>query len=223
MGTFSGARRHVLHTFANTAERADAEAGLAVTWSAATARPAWASGSAASRSRSRSPAWTSPRSPPCPWSRLAEVVAPYADDPASADPRFGRPPREGDRRPADRAGPGRHGSSVLLDLGLGYLAMERGHADALARRAAAAPAGHPGPVEPLRRRLRPGRALGRAPPGRHRGPAAGARPPEGLGQLALRRRARPRRDPPRRLDRRRRPRRRPSTGATSSTAARPRA
>ena len=50
---------------------------------------------------------------------------------------------------------------------------------------------------------------------------ARARPAQGVGQLAVRRRARPRRDPPRRLDRRRRARRRASTAARCSTAARP--
>ena len=49
------------------------------------------------------------------------------------------------------------------------------HADALARRAAAAPAGDADPLEPVRRRLRARRALGRAASGRQRGPAARAR------------------------------------------------
>ena len=78
------------------------------------------------------------------------------------------------------------------------------HADAVARRAAAAAA-----ATQVRSNLfgvvyvldEPSAAA----PGRHRGAAARARPAEGRRQLAVRRRARARRDPPRRLDRRRRP------------------
>ena len=87
------------------------------------------------------------------------------------------------------------------------------HADALAGRAAAPAARHAGALQPVRRRLRARRAVGRPASGRHRGAAARARPAEGVGQLAVRRRARARRDPPRRLDRRRRARRPASTAA----------
>ena len=94
------------------------------------------------------------------------------------------------------------------------------HADAVAGRAAAAAAGDAGALEPVRRRLRARRAVGRAASRRHRGAAARARPAEGGGQFAVRRRARARRDPPRRLDRGRRPGGRRARRPRSSTAAR---
>ena len=95
------------------------------------------------------------------------------------------------------------------------------HADAVARRAAAAAAGDAGALESVRRRLRARRAVGRPASGRHRGAARGARSAEGGGQLAVRRRARARRDSARRLDRRRRAGRRASTAARCFTAGRP--
>ena len=61
---------------------------------------------------------------------------------------------------------------VLLDLGLGYLSLGAQHADAVAGRTAAAAAGHAGPLQPVRRRLRARRAFGRPASGRHRGAAA---------------------------------------------------
>ena len=53
------------------------------------------------------------------------------------------------------------------------------HADALARRAAAAAARDPGALQPVRRGLRARRAVGGPAPGRHRGAARGARPAQG--------------------------------------------
>ena len=75
------------------------------------------------------------------------------------------------------------------------------HAHALPGRAPAPPDRHPGAQQPVRRRVRAGRAVGRSPPGRHRVAAPGARPAQGGGQLDLRDRARARRHAPRRLDR----------------------
>ncbi len=115
---------------------------------------------------------------------------------------------EGARRPADRRRISAAGSTVLLDLGLGYLSLERSTPDAFARRTAAPAAGDAGAFESVRRRLRARRAVGRAASGRHRGAADGARPAEGLRQFAVRRRARAGRHPACRLDRRRRARRR---------------
>ena len=95
------------------------------------------------------------------------------------------------------------------------------HADPVAGRTAAAAAGDAGAVEPVRRGVRARRAVRRAAPGRHRSAAARPRPAEGRGQLAVRRRARTGRDPPRRLDRGRRPGGRRARRPRSSTAARP--
>ena len=89
------------------------------------------------------------------------------------------------------------GSTVLLDLGLGYLALERSTPTLVARRAAAPAARDAGAIESVRRRLRARRAVSRAASGRHRSAVARARSAEGVGQLAVRRRARARRHPAR--------------------------
>jgi excinuclease ABC subunit A len=65
MGTFTGARRYVLHTFANT-QSALMKARVPL-WKASRARPATASGSSPRRCRSPSPAWTSASSCGCRW------------------------------------------------------------------------------------------------------------------------------------------------------------
>ena len=87
-------------------------------------------------------------------------------------------------------------------------ALDRAHAHAVPRRAAAAAARDPGALEPVRRRLRARRAVGRPAPGRHRGAARVLDQLKAARQLAVRRRARPGRGAPRRLDRGRRARRR---------------
>ena len=116
------------------------------------------------------------------------------------------PSREGDRRAAHRRG--HRGAPLGAARPRARLSVARAqHADAVAGRAAASASGDAGPLEPVRRRLRAGRAVGRPASGRYRGAAHGARPVEGLGQLAVRRRARSRRDAARGLDRRRRARR----------------
>ena len=96
------------------------------------------------------------------------------------------------------------------------------HADAVARRAAAPAAGH---ADPLATCSAWSTCSTSPRPGLH--PADGeallrrARPAEGVGQLALRGRARPGHDAPRRLAGRRRARRRRARRAACSTAARP--
>ena len=78
------------------------------------------------------------------------------------------------------------------------------HADAVARRTAAAAPGDAGPIKSVRRRLCAGRAVGRTASGGHRGAAARAGSSQGRRQFAVRRRARTRCRPAGGLDRRRR-------------------
>ena len=65
MGTFTSARRYVLHTFATTQSALMKKRVRAVHAQQPTARSATASGCAARRCRSRSPGSTSPRSRAC--------------------------------------------------------------------------------------------------------------------------------------------------------------
>ena len=127
---------------------------------------------------------------------------------------------KGHGRPADRPGSGRPARGPARPRPRLSLAGAQ-HAHPLARRAPAPAAGHAGALQPVRRGLRARRAVGRPASRRYRGAAARARPAEGLGQFAVRRRARARRDPPCRLDRRCRPRRRRAGRASCSTAVRP--
>ena len=209
MGTFTGARRHVLNSFANSQSALMRKRAPAI------------------HDRGRLPhvprQATPPRGAGCDVRRAGHrrPLGP-ADGAARRHPEAlcrgggGRPgeaqqgaPGEGAGREADRLRPRREAGRAARPRPRLPGAGPR-HAHALARRVAAAPAGDAGPLQPVRRRLRAGRALGGPPPVRHRGAAAGARPTEGVRQLPLRRRARPRRDRPRRLDRRRRPRGRPA-------------
>ncbi len=97
---------------------------------------------------------------------------------------------------------------VLLDLGLGYLTSGAQHADAFAGRTAAAAPGDAGPIQPVRRGVRAGRAVGGPASGGYRGAAARAGSSQGGRQFAVRRRARTGRRAAGGLDRRRRPGRR---------------
>ena len=97
---------------------------------------------------------------------------------------------------------------VLLDLGLGYLTPERSTPTLVAGRTAAAAPGDAGAIQPVRRGVRPGRAVGGPASGGHRGAAARAGSSEGGRQFAVRGRARTGCRAARRLDRRRRPGRR---------------
>ena len=203
-GTFTSARRHVLHTFANTQSALMKKrvsrymlGGECPTCQGKRLRRESLSVSFAGLDIAEISG--------LPLARLADVVRPLRG-------RFqgrcgGRPPGEGDRRPPDRGGPrvearGAPGPRPRLPV------ARPEHAHPLAGRAPAPSARHPGPLEPLRRRVCARRAFRGPPPGGHRGPPAGARPTEGIRQLAVRRRARPRRDPSRRLGGGRRPGRR---------------
>ena len=98
--------------------------------------------------------------------------------------------------------------TVLLDLGLGYLSLERSTPDAFSGRTAAPATGNPSAFQSVRRRLCARRALRRTSSRGHRGAVDGARPIESLRQFAVRGRTRDRCDPACGLDRRRRARRR---------------
>ena len=90
--------------------------------------------------------------------------------------RAARRPRGGDRR----ADPPRARSAALKfleDVGLGYLALDRGTGVALGRRVAAHPARDAGRVEPARHPLRARRAVDRPPPARQPPPDRDARAP----------------------------------------------
>ena len=111
---------------------------------------------------------------------------------------------------------------VLMELGLGYLSLERSTPTLSPGRAPAPPARHPGAQQPVRRGVRAGRAVGGAAPGGHRVAAPDARPAQGAGELDLRRGARARRHAPRRLDRGRGAGRGGARRARCSTAGRSR-
>ena len=81
---------------------------------------------------------------------------------------------------AHRAGP--DGSTFGAARSRARLSQPRTqHADAVAGRAAATAAGHAGALQPVWRGLRARRALGGSSPVRYRSAAAGARPPESIG------------------------------------------
>ncbi len=117
-------------------------------------------------------------------------------------------PEKADRRPAHRRRPVPRGSSVLLDLGLGYLTLER-----------STPTLSPGELQRLRLATQVRSNLFGVVYVLDE-PSAGLHPADteallraldrlkAVGQFAVRGRARAGRDPPRRLDRRRRPGRR---------------
>ena len=188
MGTFTGARRHVLNSFANSqsalmrkralqfmigadcpmcrGKRLRREA-LAVTFAGRDIADLSA----------------------LPMARLAGILKPYAEGAAAGLAKLNKEhPEKASGREADRLRPRREAVRAARPRPRLPGAGPR-HAHALARRIAAAPAGDAGPLQPVRRRLRAGRALGGPPPVRHRGAAAGARPTEGVRQLPLRRRA----------------------------------
>ena len=219
MGTFTSARRYVLHTFANTQSALMKKRVVAVH---ARARECPVCHGKRLRRESLSVTFAGldiAEMSRLPLKRLARAAAPvrrrHARAPSS---RASIPRRRSSRSASPRICVARLARAARPRARLSHARAQ--HADAVARRAAAAAARDAGALEPVRRRLRARRAVGRPASGRHRGAARGARSAEGVGQLAVRRRARARRDPPRRLDRRRRARPPASTAARSSTAAR---
>ena len=203
MGTFTSARRHVLHTFANT------QSAMMKKRVAEYMLSSECPDCHGKRLRRESLSITFAGFDIADMSRMAikrldAVFRPYADGTFAGRAKMAAEHPETVMVTERIAEDLLARLAVLLDLGLGYLSLRAQHPDTLTRRTAASPSRYSGPLEPLRRRLRPRRALGRPPSGGYRGAAARARQAQGVGQLALRRRARARRHPPRGLDRRRR-------------------
>ena len=89
--------------------------------------------------------------------------------------------------------------TTLVDLGLGYLALERSTPTLVVRRTAALATRHAAVVAVVRRRVCARRAIGRPASRRWRSALQRAAGPEGGGQFAVRRRARSADDAARRL------------------------
>ena len=137
-----------------------------------TARSATASGCGASRCRSRSPASTSPRCRALPLEaarRAACARTPTATAPGQAQLESEHPEKAVVTQRIAR-GPLRAPRGAARPRARLPLARAQ-HADALARRAAAAAARDAGALESVRRGVRARRAVGRPASGRHRGAA----------------------------------------------------
>ena len=202
-GTFTGARKYVLQTFATT-ESASMKKRVARYMVSSECPPCHGK-----RLRPESLSVTFAGVDIAdisrlPLERLAAILRPHADGSARRNAKdAARHPEKVHRHPAHRRRPGGAPGSAA-GAGPGLPGAGTQHADAVAGRAAAPAPGDPGALEPVRRGVRARRAVGRPASGRHRSAADGAGAAEGVGQLAVRRRTRARRDPPRRLDRRRR-------------------
>ena len=121
-----------------------------------------------------------------PLKQLRAVIGRHLDGGKTA---ICRSSREGSCRAADhRRHVGAPGCAARSRSRLPYARTK--HADAVARRTSAASLGDPGEVQSVRGRIRPGRAVGRASSGRYGGAAARLGPSEIVRQLAVCRRAR---------------------------------
>ena len=198
-GTFTSAKRYVLHTFATTAERVDEEARRRSTWSSTECPLCHGkAAAAASRCRSSSRVSTSPTCRALPLQAARRVAAALRERHARRAARSMAASIR--RRPssAQRIAAGLRRAARRPARSRARLPVARAqHADAVAGRAAAAAPRDAGALESVRRRLRARRAVGRTASGGHRSAARGARSAEGVGQFAVRRRARARRHPPR--------------------------
>ena len=212
MGTFTSARRYVLQTFANTRARSMKKRVAQYMVEHRVPGVPRQAAAAARRCRSRSPGSTSPRCRGCRSSGWRELLRPYADG-HGAGLREAGGGASRRRRWSRSASPRTSGArlDVLLDLGLGYLSLER-----------STPTLSPGELQRLRLATQVRSNLFGVVYVLDE-PSAGLHPADteallaaldrlkARGQLAVRRRARARRHPPRRLDRGRRARRRAST------------
>ena len=137
-----------------------------------------------------------------PLARLSDIFRPYADGTAS---RMAKIEAEHPEKAvvAQRIAQDLVARlDVMLDLGLGYLAIDRSTPTLSPGELQQAAARHAGALEPVRCGLCARRAVGRASSSGYGGAAECARAAEGVREFAVRGRAQSRRDPSRRLDRR---------------------
>ena len=180
MGTFTGARRYVLQTFANT-QSALMKKRVA-RYMVSTECPLCHGKRLRRESLSVTFAGLDiAEMSRLPLKRLAELLRPVRGRrrrraTSSRDGRIRR--RRSSRSASPRTCCAR--LDVLLDLGPRLPLARAQHAHAVAGRAAAAAARHAGALEPVRRGLRARRAVRRPASGRHRGAAARAGPAEGV-------------------------------------------
>ena len=221
MGTFTGARKYVLETFAKT-ESAQMKKRVSRYMVSTECPECHGKRLRPEALRVKFDGLDIADMSRQPLKRLAEIFRPWADGTGPRLEEAGEgAPGEGAGRLPDRARP--RAAARRADGPRPRLPLARAqHADALPGRAPAPPARHPGAQQPVRRRVRAGRAVGGSAPGRHRVAAPGARPAQGGGQLDLRGRARAGRHAPRRLDRGRGAGRGPARRARCCTAGRSR-
>ena len=126
MGTFTSARRHVLHTFANTQSPLMKKRALQYMLSSDCPLCHGKRLRRESLSRHVRRASTSPTSPALPLARLAGILRPYADGTAAGLAKLASEhPEKAMVVAADRRRTSSARLAVLLDLGLGYLSLER--------------------------------------------------------------------------------------------------
>ena len=187
-GTFTSAKRHVLHTFANT--QSPLMKRRVAQYMVSTECPLCHGKRLRPESLSVTFAGLDIADiSSLPLARLADIFRPYADGTAS---RMAKIEAEHPEKAmvAQRIAQDLVARlEVMLDLGLGYLAHRSQHPDALARRTPTAAARHAGALEPVRRGLCARRAVGRASSGGYGGAAECARAAEGVREFAVRGRA----------------------------------
>ena len=171
MGTFTGARKYVLQTFANT-ESASMKRRVAQ-FMESTECPLCHGKRLRLESLSvKFAGYDIADISALPLKQLARIMQPYADgDDAEHRKLEARASREGARHAAHRAGSLRATFRAARPRSRLPLARPQ-HADALARRAAAAPPRDAGALESVRRRVRARRAIGGAASGGYRSASA---------------------------------------------------
>jgi excinuclease UvrABC ATPase subunit len=198
MGTFTGARKYVLETFAKT-ESAQMKKRVARYMVSSECPACGGKRLKPEALKVKFEGLDIAEMSHQPLKRLTEIFRPWADTTGAKWKKLEQEHPEKAMVACRIARDIEQRIEVLLDLGLSYLSLERstptlspGELQRLR---------HPGAQQPVRRGVRAGRAVGRPPPARHRVAAPGPRSAQGAGQLDLRGRARARCDEARRLDR----------------------